>query len=117
MNGWARHLCALAVAVAGAAAGYACGNSPGKPEAIPAGSLSRQARAPAEYIVTLAASAGAGAIVDVYGRFGIKGIEHLGSNVFLVTLIDDPGPAAMAKLRAENAQIRAVEPNRVVRTQ
>ena len=109
MNGWVRHLFALAVAVAGAAAGYACGSSPG--------TLSQQARAPAEYIVTLAASAEAKAIADVYGRFGIKGIERLGSNVFLVTLTEDPGPATMEKLGAEDAQIRAVEPNRVVRTQ
>jgi hypothetical protein len=91
---------ALAIAVAGAAAGYA-----------------QQTRAPGEYLVTLAAPAEVKAIADVYGRFGIKGIERLGDNVFLVTLTEDPGPATMEKLRAEDARIRAVEPNLLYRSQ
>jgi hypothetical protein len=91
---------ALAIAVAGAAAGYA-----------------QQTRAPGEYLVTLAAPAEVKAIADVYGRFGIKGIERLGDNVFLVTLTEDPGPATMERLRAEDARIRAVEPNLLYRSQ
>jgi hypothetical protein len=112
-----RRLIAFAMAVAGAAAGYACGNSPGNPQAAPAGALSQQTRVPGEYLVTLAARAEVKAIADLYGRFGIKSIMHLGSNVFLVTLTEDPGPATMEKLRGENAQIKAVEPNFVYRTQ
>src|SRR5688500_14684693 len=50
----------LAFVIAGAAAGYA---------------WSEQARAPGEYVVTLAAPAEVKAIADVYGRFGIRGIE------------------------------------------
>lgn len=96
----ASHVAALAIAVAGAAAGYA-----------------QQTRAPGEYLVTLAAPAEVKAIADVYGRFGIKGIERLGDNVFLVTLTEDPGPATMEKLRAEDARIRAVEPNLLYRSQ
>lgn len=107
---------ACAIALAGAAAGYGCGNSPDKPEAAPAGN-SAQTRAPGEYLVTLAASAEVKAIADVYGRFGIKDIKHLGSNVFLVILTEDPGPAIMEKLRAGNAQINAVEPNLSYRSQ
>ena len=99
---WMRHLAAFAVAVAGAAAGYA---------------WSQQARAPGEYLVTLAAPADVKAIADVYGRFGIRGIERLGDNVFLVTLTEDPGPATMEELRAENAHIRSVEPNFLYRSQ
>jgi hypothetical protein len=91
---------ALAIAVAGAAAGYA-----------------QQTRAPGEYLVTLAAPAEVKAIADVYGRFGIRGIERLADNVFLVTLTEDPGPATMEKLRAEDARIRAVEPNLLYRSQ
>ena len=89
-----RHLFAFAILVAGAAAGYA-----------------QPTRAPGEYVVTLAAPAEAKAIADVYGRFGIRGIERLASNVFLLTLTEDPGLAAMEKLRVENAHIRAIEPN------
>ena len=108
---------ALAMAVAGAAAGYACGSSPGNPQTPPAGASSQQSRVPGEYLVTLAAPAEARAIADLYGRFGIRGIKHLGSNVFLVTLTEDPGPATMEKLRGENAHIKAVEPNFVYRSQ
>ena len=104
VKGWIRHLPAFAIAVAGAAA-------------APAGSWSEQTRAPGEYLVTLAAPADVKAIADVYGRFGIRGIERLGSNVFLVTLTEDPGPATMEKLRAENAHIKAVEPNSLYRSQ
>lgn len=112
-----RYLAAFAIAVAGAAAGYACGNSPGKPEAASAGNWSQPIRVPGEYLVTLAASAEVKAIADVYGRFGIRGIKRLGDNVFLVTLTEDPGPATMEKLRAEDARIRAVEPNFLYRSQ
>ena len=95
-------LLAFAIAVAGASARDA---------------YAQQTRAPGEYVVTLAAPAEVKLIADVYGRFGIKGIERLGSNVFLVTLTEDPGPATMEKLRAENPHIKAVEPNFRYRSQ
>ena len=112
-----RRLIALAMAVAGAVAGYACGNSPGNPQAAPASAWSQQTRVPGEYLVTLAADAAVNAIADLYGRFGIKGIKELGNNVFLVTLIEDPGLEKMEKLRGGNAHITAVQPNYVYRTQ
>jgi hypothetical protein len=117
MHRWTHHLLAFAIAVAGAAAGCACGSPPGKPAAAPAGNGSQQTKAPGEYLVTLAAPAEVEAIVGVYGRFGIRSIRHLGSNVFLVTLAEDPGPATMEELRAESAQIKAVEPNFRYRSQ
>ena len=67
--------------------------------------------------MTLAATAEVKAIVDVYGRFGIRSIQRLGNNVFLVTLTEDPGPATMEKLRAADARIKAVEPNFLYRSQ
>lgn len=100
MNRWMRHVAAFAIAVAGAAAGW-----------------SQQARAPGEYLMTLAAPGEVKDIADVYGRFGIRGIERLGDNVFLVTLTEDPGPATMERLRAENPRIKAVEPNLLYRSQ
>jgi len=89
----------------------------GKPAAAPAGNGSQQTKAPGEYLVTLAAPAEVEVIVGVYGRFGIRSIRHLGSNVFLVTLAEDPGPTTMEKLCAESAQIKAVEPNFRYRSQ
>lgn len=117
MNRGMRRLIAFALAVAGAAAGYACSNSPGNPQTAPAGASPQQTRVLGEYLVTLAVPAEVKAIGDVYGRFGIKGIKNLGPNVFLVTLTEDPGPAVMEKLRAGNVHIKAVEPNFVYRTQ
>jgi hypothetical protein len=117
VNRWTRCLPAYAIAVAGALAGYACAHSPGRPEAAPAGSFSQRTNAQGEYLVTLAAGAEVKAIADVYGRFGIRRIQPLGSNVFLVTVSEDPGAATMEKLRAESAQIKAVEPNLLYRSQ
>lgn len=117
MNRGTRRLIAFAMAVAGAAAGFGCGNAPGNPHSALAGASSQQTRVPGEYLVTLTAPAEVKAITDLYGRFGIKGIKDLGHNVFLVTLTEDPGPETMEKLRGENAHIKAVEPNFVFRTQ
>lgn len=96
-------LIALAVTLAGATAACAGGPAP-------------QARAPGEYLVTLAAQSGPEAIVELYARFGIKAIQDLGRNVFLVSLTEDPGPDRMERLRADNARIRAVQPNFVYGT-
>jgi hypothetical protein len=78
---------------------------------------SEQERAPGEYVVTLAASADVKAIVDVYGAYGIRGIQRLSDSVFLVILTEDPGPASMQTLGAGSAHIKAVEPNVLYRTQ
>lgn len=112
-----RRLLILSIAVTGAAAGYACGSSPDNPQTGPAGAWSQQTRVPGEYLVTVVAPAEVKAIADLYGRFGIKSVKKLGSNLFLVILSEDPGPATMEKLRAENAHIKAVEPNFVYGTQ
>jgi hypothetical protein len=78
-------------------------------------SSSRQARVPGEYLVTLAAGADVKAIADLYGRFGIKGTQGLGRNIFLVRLTEDPGPAKLEELRTQDAQIKAIQPNFVYR--
>ena len=111
-----RGLIALAVTLAGATAVSACGApTPGNPGAAPA-VRSQQARVPGEYLVTLAARHRVDAIVDLYGRFGIKSIQDLGNNIFLVTVANDPGPARMEQLRGANANIQAVQPNFVYGT-
>jgi len=108
-------LIALAVILAGTAAGSACGGTPGNPQAASA-ARAQQTRAPGEYLVTLAARDNVKAIVDLYGQFGIKGIQDLGHNIFLLTLTEDPGPVRMEQLRGESAHIRAVQPNFVYGT-
>lgn len=110
-----RRLIALAVALVSAAAGSACGHTPGNPQAAPI-ARAQQTRVPGEYLVTLAARDSVKAIVDLYGQFGIKSIQDLGHNIFLVTLTEDPGPTKMEQLRGENAHIQAVQPNFVYGT-
>ena len=97
-----------------AAGSSACSQTRGEPASTPDFS-SRQTRVPGEYLVTLAAGADAKSIADLYGRFGIKGTQGLGRNIFLVTLTDDPGPAKIEELRGQNAQVKAVQPNFVYR--
>lgn len=111
-----RRLLVLTAAMAGMAAGPACGLAPGNPGPKPMDLSSRQTRAPGEYLVTLVPGADSKVIAGLYGRFGIKGMKDLGNNLFLVTLTEDPGPAKMEELRGQNAQVKAVQPNFVYRT-
>jgi len=97
----------LVVAAASLVAGSACSQTPSDPAPKPMDLSSRQTRVPGEYLVTLAAGADVKAIVDLYGRFGIKGTQGLGRNIFLVTLTEDPGPAKMEELRRQMAAYRA----------
>lgn len=113
-----RRVIACVLAAASLATGHACAaNAPGDTPAAPPGAASPQSRVPGEYLVTATAPAGVKAITDLYGRFGIKGIRKIAPNVFLVTLSNDPGPATMETLRKGAAQIKAVEPNYLYRTQ
>ena len=111
---WGRCI-ALVVAAAGLAAGSACSQTPPDPAPTPMGFSSRQNRVPGEYLVTLASGADVRAIAELYGRFGIKGTQDLGSNLFLVRLTEDPGPTKLEELRSQNAQIKAIQPNFVYR--
>jgi hypothetical protein len=112
-RGKARRI-ALAVVVTGLA-GSACSQTPRDPPPGPMDYSSRQTRVPGEYLVTLAAGADVKAIAELYGRFGIRDTQGLGSDVFLVRLAEDPGPATMEELRAQSAQVKAVQPNFVYR--
>jgi hypothetical protein len=111
-----RRRIALLVAVAGIFAGSACSQPAQEPATAPTDSFSRQTRVPGEYLVTLAEGADAKAIADVYGRFVIKQTRRVGENLFLVTLTADPGPAKVEELRGQSAQIKAVQPNFVYRS-
>jgi hypothetical protein len=105
----------LVVAMTGLASGSACSQTPRDPPPTPMDLSLRQTRVPGEYLVTLAAGADVKAIADLYGRFGIKGTQDLGRNLFLVRLTEDPGPAKLEELRTQNAQIKAIQPNFVYR--
>jgi len=110
-----RRLIVLAATLAGAAAGSACGYTPGNPQPVLADNT-QQTRVPGEYLVTLSARDSVQAITDLYGQFGIKGIQDMGHNIFLVTFTEDPGPARMEQLRGESTHIQTVQPNFVYGT-
>jgi hypothetical protein len=112
----------LAVAVAVAGAGPACGHhSPGSLATTREATASSRSenRVPGEYLVTLATGTDVKVITDVYGRFGIKRIQELGLNlgrsVFLVALAEDPGLAKIENLHRQDERIEAVQPNFVYR--
>ena len=65
----------------------------------------------AEYLVTLAPQTDEKTVREVYGRFGTRAIKPLPGNVYLVTLLHDPGLAAMEKAREGNGLVRAVQRN------
>lgn len=92
-----------------------CSAHPAASPARSPGGAAQPARVPGEYLVTLTPGADANAIHDVYGRFGIRRVQDLGRDVFLVTLTDDPGPLRMEELQRQDARIRAVQPNLVYR--
>jgi len=98
------------------AAGPACSPSPNNPGLAQTDLSSRQTRAPGEYLVTLVPGADSKVIADLYGRFGIKGMKDLGNNIFLVVLMQDPGPVRMEELRGQSASVKAVQPNFTYRT-
>lgn len=110
MNFGTQRLIALAVTLTGATAACAGSPAPGSVEAAPA-VRAQQVRVTGDYLVTLAARSRVQAIVELYGQFGIKRIQDLGHNVFLVSLTEDPGPDRMEQLRGDNAHIQAVQPN------
>ena len=110
-----RCLVAVAVAVMVMTAGPGCCHSPRSSSVTAQEFPASQMRVPGEYIVTLAAGVDVKVITNVYGRFGIKRIQDLGRNIFLVTLSEDPNPAQMEELRRQDARIEAVQPNFVYR--
>ena len=107
---------AFLVVVTSVSAGAACGQMPREPAAVATDIAARGTRVPGEYLVTLVDGADVKAIADLYGRFGIKATRSFGRNVFLVTLTEDPGPARMEELREQNAQVGAVQPNFLYRS-
>lgn len=111
------HLTAIALFVVGIGAGCARDDGPGMLKAAPTGAWSQQTRVPGEYLVTVAPGGEAKAVRDVFGRFGIKAIKNIAPNLFLVTLTEDPGPEAVAKLGRGDTRIKAVEPNLIYRIQ
>ncbi len=91
--------------------GPACHTTPVRPAPVAGDLSSGQTRVPGQYLVTLVPGTDVKAITELYGRFGIKGIQNLSPNVFLMILTDDPGPSTVEDLRGRDARIKAVQPN------
>jgi hypothetical protein len=106
-----------------AASTAACARAPANPPAavtndsapVQVGAKAEQGRAAGEYLVTLASGADAKVISDVYGRFGIKAVNAMGSGIFHLILSEDPGPAKMEEMRKQDDRIKAIQPNFVYR--
>lgn len=108
------------VAASTAACGHAPANPPvasssNDPATVQLAPATEPTRAAGEYLVTLADGVDAKVISDVYGRFGIKGVNAMGAGLFHLILSEDPGPAKMEEIRKQDARIKAVQPNYVYR--
>lgn len=107
----------VALAVGTVVAQLGCTHPESNSAVVTEDTLKNQTTVPGQYLVTLAPEIDVQAIVDVYGRFGLKSTRDLARGIFLVTLTDDPGLATMKELRNRDARIAAVQPNFVYRGQ
>ncbi|MFH0934477.1 MAG: hypothetical protein V1879_04670 [Pseudomonadota bacterium] len=73
--------------------------------------VEERARVPGEYLVLLAVDTSEEAIVDRYSQLGIKEVNALGDETYLLVLANDPGPREMARLVYDDFRFRTVQPN------
>jgi hypothetical protein len=85
--------------------------SQGKADRLAAMEVEERARVPGEYLVSLAIDTSVDAIADRYGQLGIKEVDALGDEVYLLVLANDPGPREMARLIYDDFRFRMVQPN------
>ena len=100
--------------IAAAVAVSACTQAPLASHALAQSASVRaeqQARVPDEYLVTLAPDVDESVIPELYGRFGIKEINALGDETYLLVLANDPGPQQMEELISDDSRFRAIQPN------
>lgn len=107
----------LGLIIAAAVAISACTHAPAAPSQVLAAakpapaSAEHQARVPDEYLVTLAPDVDESVISEFYGRFGIKELNALGGETYLLVLMKDPGPQEMEELISDDTRFKAVQPN------
>ena len=107
----------LGLAIVAAVAISACTHTPAAPSHVCAAAQpvperpEQQARVPDEYLVTLAPDVDERVISEFYGRFGIKELDALGDETYLLVLTNDPGPQEMQELIGDDARFKAVQPN------
>lgn len=73
--------------------------------------IEERARVPGEYLVSLAVDTTDEAISDRYSQLGIKEVNALGDETYLLVLTNDPGPREMARLINDDFRFRVVQPN------
>lgn len=64
-----------------------------------------------QYLVTVSAGAGEGAVREALGPLGLTAVKPIGNDSFLVTLGEDPGLAKLEALARQDARLKAVQPN------
>lgn len=95
----------------------ACTQAPVEPSPVLAAAtptparVEQQARVADEYLVTLAPDADESVITEFYGSFGIKEINALGGETYLLVLTKDPGPQEMEDLVRDDSRFKVVQPN------
>ena len=96
--------------------GSACAQVRPVPGATEQGTAPGGARATGQYLVTLASGSDSGVVRELLGKFHVRDVKELGNSVFLVDIVDDPGPAAIEDALRKDARVKAVQPNYLYHT-
>ena len=75
----------------------------------------KENRLAGQYIITLKEGASSEVLMQVFEQYGIKAIQALSGNRYLIILEQDPGNEIMTEKAATSAEIDAVQPNNVYR--
>ena len=73
-------------------------------------------RVPGQYIIKLKEEGSTETLHKVFAEFGIKSIQDLSKDRYLITLEKDPGPEKMTRQAATSSNIEYVQPNYIYRT-
>ena len=68
-------------------------------------------RLPGQYIITLKEGGNSETLTSVFQQYGIKAIQNVSRNRYLIILKQDPGPEIITKQAATSSEIEAVQPN------
>jgi hypothetical protein len=70
---------------------------------------------PGQYIVILKEGANSEVLKQVFTQYGIKAIQDLSKDRYLIILEQDPGPETISRQAVSASDIEAVQPNYIYR--
>lgn len=113
-------MASIFIAIATLATISACGHTTAgevpRSKMTPISRAEQQTRMPGEYLITLAAGENERIISESFAHFGIKNIQALGNNTFLLRITEDIGPDGVRAIIEQDTRFKAVQPNFIYKT-